>query len=131
MHPTLCSCAGNVFGVQLYKNNARVLLSRILSIVNSDWLQHTRSVRITNILVDIVEVFFIKTSAEYIDISLWRFLILYFCFPAGYQIQVHGGSSSRIHQVTKSLSNSSTGEHIYVTKRELMRLFEENIKTDI
>ena len=27
------------------KNNARALLSRILSIVNSDWLQHERSVR--------------------------------------------------------------------------------------
>ena len=29
--------------MQLYKNNARVLLSRILSIVNSDWLQHACS----------------------------------------------------------------------------------------
>ena len=45
MHPTLRSpCACNVFGVQLYKNNARALLSHILSIVNSDWLQHARSV---------------------------------------------------------------------------------------
>ena len=34
-----------VFGVQLYKNNARVLLSRILCILNSDWLQHARSLR--------------------------------------------------------------------------------------
>ena len=34
-----------MFGVQLYKNNARVLLSCILSILNSDWLQHARSVR--------------------------------------------------------------------------------------
>ena len=33
-----------VFGVQVYKNNARALLSRILSIVNSDWLQHARNV---------------------------------------------------------------------------------------
>ena len=31
-------------GVQLYKNNARALLSRILSILNLDWLQHARSV---------------------------------------------------------------------------------------
>ena len=45
MHPTLRSRARNVFGVQLYKNNARTLLSRILSVVNSDWLQHARSVR--------------------------------------------------------------------------------------
>ena len=29
----------------LYKNNARGLLSRILSILNLDWLQHARSVR--------------------------------------------------------------------------------------
>ena len=35
----------NVFGVQLYKNNTHTLLSRILSIVNSDWLQHARGVR--------------------------------------------------------------------------------------
>ena len=34
----------NVFRVQLYKNNARALLSHILSIVNSDWLQHVRCV---------------------------------------------------------------------------------------
>ena len=31
--------------MQLYKNNARALLSRILSILNLDWLQHARSVR--------------------------------------------------------------------------------------
>ena len=29
-----------MFGVQLYKNNAHPLLSRILSILNLDWLQH-------------------------------------------------------------------------------------------
>ena len=34
-----------MFGVQLYKNNARALLSRILSILNLDWLQHACSVR--------------------------------------------------------------------------------------
>ena len=44
MHPSLRSLAPNVFGVQLYQNNACVLLSRILSIINSDWLQHARSV---------------------------------------------------------------------------------------
>ena len=32
------------FGVQLYKNNAHVLLSPILSILNLDWLQHVHSV---------------------------------------------------------------------------------------
>ena len=33
-----------VFGVQLYKNSAHALLSHILSIVNSDWLQHALGV---------------------------------------------------------------------------------------
>ena len=42
---TLASALCEVFGVQLYKNNARALLSRILSILNLDWLQHARSVR--------------------------------------------------------------------------------------
>ena len=42
---TLASALREVFGVQLYKNNARALLSRILSILNLDWLQHARSVR--------------------------------------------------------------------------------------
>ena len=39
---TLASPLREIFGVQLYKNNARALLSRIL---NLDWLQHARSVR--------------------------------------------------------------------------------------
>ena len=42
---TLMSALREMFGVQLYKNNARTLLSRILSILNLDWLQHARSVR--------------------------------------------------------------------------------------
>ena len=42
---TLASALREMFGVQLYKNNARALLSRILSILNLDWLQHERSVR--------------------------------------------------------------------------------------
>ena len=42
---TLASLLREMFGVQLYKNNARALLSRILSILNLDWLQHARSVR--------------------------------------------------------------------------------------
>ena len=40
MHPTLRSRTRKVFAVQLYKNNARAPLARILSILNSDWLQH-------------------------------------------------------------------------------------------
>ena len=39
------SALRKMFGVQLYKNNARALLLRILSILNLDWLQHARSVR--------------------------------------------------------------------------------------
>ena len=42
---TLASALHEMFGVQLYKNNARALLSCILSILNLDWLQHARSVR--------------------------------------------------------------------------------------
>ena len=42
---TLASALREMFGVQLYKNNARTLLSRILSILNLDWLQHVPSVR--------------------------------------------------------------------------------------
>ena len=42
---TLASALREMFGVQLYKNNARALLSRILSILNLDWLQHAHSVR--------------------------------------------------------------------------------------
>ena len=42
---TLASALREMFGVQLYKNNARALLLRILSILNLDWLQHVRSVR--------------------------------------------------------------------------------------
>ena len=42
---TLASALREMFGVQLYKNNARALLSRILSNLNLDWLQHARRVR--------------------------------------------------------------------------------------
>ena len=38
----LASALREMFGVQLYKNNARALLLRILSIPNLDWLQHAR-----------------------------------------------------------------------------------------
>ena len=42
---TLASPLHEMFGVQLYKNNARALILRILSILNLDWLQYARSVR--------------------------------------------------------------------------------------
>ena len=41
----LASALREMFGVQLYKNNARTLLWLILSILNLDWLQHARGVR--------------------------------------------------------------------------------------
>ena len=41
----LASALRDMFAVQLYKNNAHGLLSRISSILNLDWLQHARSVR--------------------------------------------------------------------------------------
>ena len=44
-YATFASALRVMFGVQLYKNNARALLSRFLSILNLDWLQHARSVR--------------------------------------------------------------------------------------
>ena len=40
----LASVPREMFGVQLYKNNARAQLLRILSILNLDWLQHACSV---------------------------------------------------------------------------------------
>ena len=42
---TLASALREMFGVQMYKNNARALLLRILKILNSDWLQRARTVR--------------------------------------------------------------------------------------
>ena len=50
---TLASALREMFGVQLYRNNARALLSRILSILNLDWLQHAWSVWISNSTVGI------------------------------------------------------------------------------
>ena len=41
----LASALREMFEVQLYKNNARALVSRILRILNLDWLQHARNVR--------------------------------------------------------------------------------------
>ena len=43
-HPTLRSPTRKVFQVQLYKNNACALLSRILTILSSDWLHHEHCV---------------------------------------------------------------------------------------
>ena len=48
IHNTLLSRARKVFAVQLYRNNAPALPSRILSIVDPNWLQHARTVRGVN-----------------------------------------------------------------------------------
>ena len=42
---TLASALREMFGVQLYKNNAHAILLCIMSILNLDWLQHASSVR--------------------------------------------------------------------------------------
>ena len=45
-HATLTNTwLSEVFGMQLYWNDARALLSRILNILNLDWLLHACSVR--------------------------------------------------------------------------------------
>ena len=61
-----------MFGVQLYKNNARALLSRILSILNLDWLQHAQSVR------GVYEYFIIFDilKCTYGAVDFWHFLPL-------------------------------------------------------
>ena len=55
IHPTQRSRTHKVFQVQLYKNNAHKLLSRILTIPRSDWLHHAHCVR------GVYEFFIIKT----------------------------------------------------------------------
>ena len=59
---TLASALREMFGVQLYKNNARALLSHILSILNLDWLQHARSVR--GVYEYVISTVFIPLSAH-------------------------------------------------------------------
>ena len=40
----VASALHKIIGMQLYKNNACMLLSLVLSILNSDWLQHALGV---------------------------------------------------------------------------------------
>ena len=74
---TLASALREMFGVQLYKNNARALLLRILSILNLDWLQHARSVRgvyewtiihehVLHCTSKLLKIYFLKTC-DFID----------------------------------------------------------------
>ena len=75
---TLASALREMFGVQLYKNNARALLSRILSILNLDWLQHARSVRgvYECVLFALRNVFYFLQGSY-----LWYHTILICCCP--------------------------------------------------
>ena len=60
---TLASALREMFGVQLYRNNARALLLRTLSVLNLDWLQHARSVRgvyeLTNNCLSLMQIIFV------------------------------------------------------------------------
>ena len=50
-YPTQRSCVQilcEMFGMQLYKNDAHALLLDIFGIISSDWLQHAYSVRSYN-----------------------------------------------------------------------------------
>ena len=69
---TLASALREMFGVQLYKNNARALLSRILSILNLDWLQHARSVR----GVYEYEIQNISANLKFLFVRVWIIQIL-------------------------------------------------------
>ena len=70
---TLASALREMFGVQLYKNNARALLSRILSILNLDWLQHARSVRGVYDLYPIVQTHWLASISYVLDVLLSQY----------------------------------------------------------
>ena len=70
--------ARRVFEVQLYKNNARALLSLILSIVNPDWLQNARSVRgLYECISNILDPSPYKSTVKIFSMPL---LLSWFCF---------------------------------------------------
>ena len=69
---TLASALREMFGVQLYKNNARALFSRILSILNLDWLQHARGVRGVYELFLFVICYLLKIATGHHKISLLK-----------------------------------------------------------
>ena len=78
---TLASALREMFGVQLYKNNARALLSRILSILNLDWLQHARSVRgvyeyVLHVMILVYEVLHNYIVFNFIQAKLSCFVVV-------------------------------------------------------
>ena len=81
---TLASALREMFGVQLYKNNARALLSSILSILNLDWLQHARSVHgvYESFIMEVSKLDLALTSSallRYIKMLVFLFLFFVFC----------------------------------------------------
>ena len=68
----LASALREMFGVQFYKNNARALLLRILSILNLDWLQHARSVR------GVYEYMIMDASIVCLFVHLFVFVCVFF-----------------------------------------------------
>ena len=83
---TLASALREMFGVQLYKNNARALLSRVLSILNLDWLQHARSVRGVYEFVFICFYLFIFLYIYLFIYLFFLFLSTFICFLSFYYI---------------------------------------------
>ena len=79
-----------MFGVQLYKNNARALLSRILSILNLDWLQHAHSVRgVYEYIVMDIPKYIHYNKQQQMCLKLTDFIALYPCYT--YVMQHMGG----------------------------------------
>ena len=80
-----------MFEVQLYKNNARALLSRILSILNLDWLQHARSVRGVYEFMIVVNLHFISSQTG----TRCRLHICFFFFLSFFQFAESRKNPSR------------------------------------
>ena len=103
MHHTLRSRAHNVFGVQLYKNNACALLSRILTILSSDWLHHARTVRgvyewhlITPPSLLILVIFWRNYTSRFLWAVMW---VSYYTVPqyhCGYYKSQHCWGTMRV-----------------------------------
>ena len=114
-HTTL---SRNVFGVQLYKMNARVLLSRILSTVDSDCLQHARSVRGVYVcvlcakVVTIVYNIFISVPLEWI--AIW--------VPAPGMLLVSDLRQGALYAMMFSFWIIFIGEHLMVNRGVLQRV---------
>ena len=103
----LASALHEMFGVQLYKNNARALLSRILSILNFDRLQHARSVR------GVYELIFISdfTPPSTLPFSMLIHTVLTQT-PLLSAIMRQGGWEGEFHFETRVWDNDSISQSI-------------------